>query len=69
MDPIAIGSVYRDNSLTEGGPTTEPQQPNRFVVTAVSEAGVSLLQDGYTEPALFSWGNFTRDFDLVAAKA
>ncbi|MFO1458235.1 MAG: hypothetical protein U1G08_02430 [Verrucomicrobiota bacterium] len=69
MDSIAIGSVYRNNNLTEGGPTTEPQKPNRFVVTAVSEAGVSLLQDGCAESTLFSWGNFTRDFDLVEAKA
>lgn len=69
MDPITIGSVYRNNKLTEGGPTEEPQKPNRFTVTAVSEVGVSLLQDGYNEPAEFAWSNFTRDFDLVAAKA
>ena len=66
-NPITIGSVYRENTLTEGGPSTEPQKPNRFVVTAVSEVGVSLLQDGYTEAADFSWSNFTRDFDLVEA--
>lgn len=69
MDPnaISIGSVYRNNNLTEGGPTEVPQMPNRFTVTAVSEFGVSLLQDGYAESTEFSWESFTRDFDLVEA--
>lgn len=69
MDPnaISIGSVYRNNKLTEGGPSEGRQMPNRFTITAVSEFGVSLLQDGYTESTEFSWENFTLDFDLVEA--
>lgn len=67
MDSIAIGSVYRNNNLTEGGPSTEPQKPNRFVVTAVSDAGVSLLQDDCAKPTEFAWANFTMDFDLIEA--